>query len=265
MRGFVLDIYPLAANSLPNIDPSKLKLALAEHLRQYWGGINEAVPLLNESIVEVSRSLKGVIQAFSLPGVDDSRILLMVLCNVIQPNGHAFIFDGIGVAYYAIKEGYSLEYHHVFSTHEVIHAIHYQMSPTCYFNTVEWQQNTGRQLLAEGIATTLTAQVLNISVAKALWADILPHDEIDRWINVCEQSQDELSSIALAMFNQSSPPGMFDYVQGADPMNNRSGYWIGARFIQHLLTQGWSTSEILTASYSRLSPILREWLCRSVC
>ena len=260
MSEIVLDCFPLGTNLLPNIDERKLRVAFEEHLRQYWGGIHESVAFHTISVIDAYKCIHEVATTFSIHGIEDSKVLLMVLDDVIQPNGHAFLFDGLAIAYYAIKAGYSLEYHRVFSTHEIIHAIHYQLSPTCYFNTIERHRHTGRQLLTEGIATTLSAQILNISMEKALWADIWPKNEIESWIRTCADSREDLFANALLSFNKASPLGMFDYVIDAEPIISRSGYWIGANFIQHLINNGWSHVEILAAPYSTLSPILKMWL-----
>ncbi len=262
MSELLFDCLPLGTNTLPHFDERKLRVAFEEHLGQYWGGIHESGTRDTTSVSDASKCVHEVATSFSMPGVDDSEALLMVLDDVIQPNGHAFLHDDLAIAYYAIKSGVSLESHRVFATHEIIHALHYQLSPTCYFDTAERQRHTGRQLITEGIATTLSAHILNISMENALWADILPKQKVGNWMRTCASVREELAMKALSTFNHASPHGMFDYTTDAEPIISRSGYWIGAHFIHNLIKNGWSFMEILQAPYSALSPLLILWLER---
>jgi len=144
--------------------------------------------------------------------------------------------------------------------HEIIHAIHYKLSSTFAFETSEWQQQTARQLLCEGIATVFTAITLRIGLTEALWSDALSRSAIDCWMLACESSKVELCRQVLDNFDLCAPSGMFQFVPEAVPVSNRGGYWLGSHFIFDLLGSGWSMKEILLTPYSVLSEKLRGWL-----
>jgi len=260
IQNMILDFYSPRPHTTIDVDVKSLERAIAEQLTKYWGGYVESRRSSDSSTIELRGLLKNAIQRIQTPEFETADVLLVVLDDCALVNGHAFVKNGIGIAFYVLKDGYSIAFHRVFAMHEIIHAIHYKLNSTFAFDTSEWQQQTSRQLLCEGIATVFTAIALRISMKEALWSDALSHATVDGWMLACESSKGELCQQVLDNFDLNATSGLFQFVPEAVPIANRSGYWLGSLFIYDLLDKGWSAQEILLAPYSVLSEQLRGWL-----
>ena len=80
----------------------------------------------------------------------------------------------------------------IFLTHEIIHALHYQISPHYYFSNKDELIQIQRQLITEGIATYGTKTILSTSSELALWGDYLSYQEIEQWLHECNSELENL-------------------------------------------------------------------------
>src|SRR5690349_661551 len=91
-------------------------------------------------------------------------------------NGHAF-FDGRQwLAWFDVPDYQSELTSKVFVLHELIHALHYKLTPSFYFRTSAEKTLLWRQLLSEGIATYATKMLLHLNDGEALWGDYLSNE-----------------------------------------------------------------------------------------
>jgi hypothetical protein len=249
-NGISLDVAALEAAALRNI------VEFWECELDYSNADTEPLSFHDNSIV----AIRALIHVAAIPLIDSSPTTLMLLSDVAAINGHAFLHDGHGVAFYLIKRNASPFYHTVFALHEILHAVHYRESSEFAFDTKAWKKNTGRQLISEGISTVLCALVLKCELDIALWADVLSIEERNAWMMACEHSKDLLCKLVLDNFDDSAPIGLFEYEPNQSPQINRGGYWLGAMFIQELILNGYTPEALLAAKYSHLRQLALHWL-----
>lgn len=102
-------------------------------------------------------------------GLDTRYITALLVHGNGAANGHAYLHKVNTYAWFAVECYQSQLETEVFVMHELVHAIHYKVSPGVYFTTADEKAQLSRQLIAEGVATYITCEVLGISDAEALW------------------------------------------------------------------------------------------------
>lgn len=249
-NGILLDVAALEATALRNI------VEFWECELDYSTADTEPLGFHDKSIAVI----RAMIHVAAIPLLDSSPTTLMLLPDVAAMNGHAFLHDGHGVAFYLLKRNSSAFYHEVFALHEILHAVHYRESSEFAFDTRAWKKNTGRQFISEGISTVLCALVLKCGLDIALWADVLSKEERNAWMMSCEHSKGQLCKLVHDNFDDSAPLGLFEYETNQSPLSNRGGYWLGAMFIQELIRNGFTPEDLLVAKYSRLRELALHWL-----
>jgi len=263
MGNLCIDAFALADIETSLLDVRVLEAALRRNISELWecelqNGTPESAQW--ELQAEAVAAIKSVIRSVDLPLRSNSGTILLLLPDVAAIDGHAFLHEGRGVAFYLIKRSRSMLYHRVFALHEVLHAIHYSSQPEFAFDTREWKSNTGRQFISEGIATALTAKLLGCNLDDSLWADALPRDERDEWMDTCRNSRRLLCDLVRDSFDSSAPAGLFEFVPKQSPLKNRGGYWLGAMFVQDLIQEGWTFDDLMTAQESRMRELALRWL-----
>ncbi len=180
-------------------------------------------------------------------GFDTADIEIILFVGQNCTNGHAFDKDGKFFVWLPVEAYESIKDIDIFVTHEIIHALHYTKNPNFYFNTKEEKINMGRQIITEGLATYLTSKVLNISDEKALWADFLSKDELEKWFNECEKEKYELYDLVLKNFNLSKEDIQIFWANDpSDIYKYRSGYFVGLELIKEFVKkENISDKEIL--------------------
>lgn len=248
--GIELDVAALEAAALRNI------VDLWECKVDYASADTEPLGFHDKSIAVI----RSMIHVAAIPLLDRSPTTVVLLPDVAPMNGHAFLHDGYGVAFYLLKRDASAFYHEVFALHEILHAVHYRESSDFAFDTRSWKQNTGRQFISEGVSTVLCALVLKCELDIALWADVLSSEERNAWMMSCEQYRGQLCKLVYDNFDGSAPIGLFEYAPNQSPLLNRGGYWLGAMFIQELIRNGFTPEALLAAKYSSIRRLALHWL-----
>lgn len=159
-----------------------------EHYSTYWGGEGTVDPrLTDEEILSRRESilshLHSAEEKFDQNGLSLQHIGAILFIGNGRANGHAFIGGDQAMAWFALEAFRSEQQMRVFVAHELVHALHYANDPDAYFLTVSEKNTVARQLVTEGIATYVTMQVCDLNEEQSLWADALPRNELDRWMN----------------------------------------------------------------------------------
>ena len=260
MNHLIHDCFAIRCDAVSTLSMLELERAVLVNLSVWWGYRPARKETSECTSIQMVQDIRTFITGLPMQGVDCSSATLFVLSDIVQTNGHAFLFKNVGIAFYVFKLGHSLAYHRMFALHEVLHALHYQLTPSFAFNTTAWREHTGRQFLTEGIATILSAKFSECTIEDALWSDELTAVERKKWIRDCVSSQELLRRVVLEFFDQPAPFGLFQFVPSAPPIHNRGGYWLGATFIDMLLQDGWSSEDVLTAQYEELKALAVHWL-----
>lgn len=260
-----VEIIPKPESNGNSLDVAAIESAVLRNIVEFWEceidystADNEPLNIHDKSRAAIRAMIHDNVAA--IPLLDRSPTTLMLLPDVAAMNGHAFLHDGHGVAFYLLKRNVSPFYHEVFALHEILHAVHYGQSSEFAFDTKAWKKNTGRQFISEGISTILCALVLKCELDIALWADVLSIEERNAWMMSCEHYKGQLCKLVLDNFDDSAPLGVFEYEPNQSPPLNRGGYWLGALFIQELIRNGMAPEALLAAKYSRLRQLALHWL-----
>lgn len=216
----------------------KLYPSLFEHYFTYWCPREREEPaLIDEAIRErtkrVLRWVKETKQAFEKQGLDVSDFAVALFVGKHTSNGHAFLDGDRWVVWLPVETYTSDSLARVFITHEIAHALHYRMSPDFYFHDPEAKNHFGRQLITEGVATYVTAEVLGISDVEALWGDYLSPNQAEAWLSKCRNREGELRDLCRNRFSDSVPDcEIFIANDPDDVLKFRAGYFAGLEVVR---------------------------------
>ncbi len=183
----------------------------------------------------ILNELPDIEKKFTASGLNISNLDIVLFVGQDTSNGHAFKDDGKMVVWIPIESYVTSILARVFITHEIIHALHYIKSPDYYTENHEDLRRMSRELLTEGLATYLTAKILNIDNLTALWADYLPDDQAKAWLDECERRETELFKYIFDNYDQNAPN--IRLFQAADPddiLKFRSGYYAGMQIVERI-------------------------------
>ena len=214
--------------------------ALFEHYYKFWATKGRPFVSLTESEVTersplILRELPDIEAKFAASDLDIADLDMALFVGQDTSNGHAFKDDGKMVVWIPIESYVTPMLARVFITHEIIHALHYIKSPDFYTEDPENLRKMSRELITEGVATYLTAKILNIDNLTALWADYLPDYQAITWLDECERREKELYKYIFDNFNHSgSDIRLFQAADPSDILKFRAGYYAGMRVVERV-------------------------------
>jgi len=190
---------------------------------------------IKEIINEKVNRIQGEIDTEKVPG------LIILIGNGI-PDGHAILLDGTPWVVIDLKtfvdrsDTYDRE---VYLIHEVSHAFHYEKAPSFYFgnNQQILEPPIFKMMVAEGVATYLSVLFTSASIHDAYWFGQYPKEEVEGWINLCEQVKGTIGE-KVDMGESKVPTelmeGLFD-VPNRDLGKSRLGYYYGTKIVQKVV------------------------------
>jgi hypothetical protein len=239
---------------------------LFEHYYKFWAKrtIHQSVLKKNEIIKKrdiIISAIKKIIPILVKFNSQIKEIPIALFIGENNSNGHAFLDDKEFVVWIPVERYGTYEEARVFVTHEIIHALHYSMNGEYYFDTNDEKNNISRLLLTEGIATYLTRELLKLTDKEALWADYLKKRQLNDWMKQCEDSIIELKKYFHSKFISSDPNiKLFIADNPNDIFSYRSGYFVGLRFIDHIVQMYSLTyEELLLLSKTDMEKFAIDW------
>lgn len=243
---------------------------LFEHYNQYWAGSGTSYANLTSRDLErrsllVSAGLKEAVQAVERVGLSVNSMEAVLFVGKNRSNGHALITGDRIVVWLPVETYTTGVRARVFVMHEIVHALHYSLSPEFYFHSESERLHTGRQLITEGLATLLTAELLQVKSDESLWADYLSAEQLSDWMRQCSTRQSELRQFILSQFDSHSKSiGLFYADDPGDILHYRSGYHVGMQVMREISTRE-KVSPLKLLDYPRadLEHLTREALATS--
>jgi len=234
--------------------------SLFDHYFTYWADRNGFVNEISRSEIykrreTVLRALTECEQKFETAGLPIDSLSIILFVGVGTTNGHAY-YDGEQIVVWIPVETYTSNIlASVFVPHEILHGLHYQQLPSFYFHNSDEKNHVGRQLITEGVATYLTAYIMEVSDSTALWADYLDTDQSNKWMNECRKRTCEISRYVIDNYHCTvSDIGIFRADDPEDILNYRVGYYVGLKIIQELVKKTQLTpSDLLRMERTELS------------
>jgi len=241
---------------------------LFKHYFTYWGSRKSFTATLGEEEVLkramlIKQCLPTIEQCFLKNALDTSKLDVVLFVGGGWTNGHAFEHRGKFIVWLPI-EGYETKRQVLaFVPHEIVHALHYAHSFAFYFQDKEEKERLSRLLIAEGIATAISARVMGITDGEALWADYLSESQKQSWVKKCKKRKSELYAYALKHFSSSAHSQLFYTGDPTDILKNRAGYFIGNELIKGLVqSKKLTAQELLSLPRKRFERETRGLLAR---
>lgn len=244
--------------------------ALFEHYYANWADMAKPPVRLTESELATNRqyllnSLSRIEPALRNFGVQPESLELALIVGQNSTNGHAYREQDRFLPWVAVECYRTQTLADIFVTHELVHALHYQATPAFYFAQRVEKDNGLRQLLTEGVATWLTAEILGVSESLALWADYWPESRVSGWLDQCEVKLPQLARYLLERINSEQSTQLFLLAEPDNILANRSGYYLGLRAVQALAREnGLAPAECLTLPRFEAEHLVLDWLHRRI-
>ena len=212
----------------------------------------------------VRRTLDDLIPLFESKRYDCRNLSAVLFVGGNTSNGHALL-NGTHSVIWLPVETYANEMRaRVFVAHEIVHALHYTLSPDFYFQDEEARLNLGRQLITEGLATFLSAEILGISDREALWADYLNASLWEQWISTCQGRAVAIRSLCRVYFSTTWGRELFQANDPENIMRYRAGYFVGLCLVREVAEEKQlSCRELLSLERGEFEKLVLERLVRA--
>lgn len=220
---------------------------LFDHYFRFWSDRKRPLAELAENDVKTQAEmirirLPVIEERFARIGFDLSDLPLILFVGHNTSNGHAARIDDTFQVWLPVETYTSEKLIDIFVAHEIAHALHYKETQSFYFESPSERHHIGRQLLTEGTATYVTGKVWDVAESTMLWADYLPVDKCQEWLESCRERASELCQFVENNFQRSERDcGIFVAVNPEDPFFYRAGYWVGLRLAETMV-RDWSLS-----------------------
>lgn len=237
--------------------------AFFEHYFTFWGERKSFKKTLNEKEVNeqvrlIKKELPTIEAALKKYHFDTDDIKLVLFVGQGSSNGHAFLDNNTFVVWISIELYTSALQVRSFVTHEIIHAIHYRHNPGLYFSTSKEKYDPHRQLITEGVATYVTKKIMGLSDTGALWADVLPGGEAQKWLDECKKSKEALCG--KIQKNEGSQ-GLFEANDPSNIYSFRAGYYLGRLLIEKIAEDNdMSEHEVITLPHDTITDLIQKEL-----
>ncbi len=232
---------------------------LFSHYFKYWANRKSfSDNIISRTDLEICRklvinNLQSVLKSIEDYGLSADNITLILFTGQSTSNGHAFKHEDRMIVWIPVETYQTALQARVFLTHEIVHGIHYSLSPGFLFSNESERIHTGRQIITEGIATYFTKQILRIHESEALWADYLCEQKVNEWIADCRRRLAELKTYCRKSFSESDGnSGLFHAGDPSDIFRYRAGYLVGMEFVKWLTDNQNTEKEILQSPRSDL-------------
>jgi hypothetical protein len=244
---------------------------LFEHYFRYWCPPSRRLDTYDASELElrstrVLNSLRRVEARFARQGFDLSELEAALFVGGNTSNGHAFLSDEKCIVWFPVETYTSDLLADIFVAHEICHSLHYLAMPDFCFVDELTRDHVGRQLITEGLATFLTAELIGVPDKEALWADYLSDSQYETWLQQCNRRLAELCSFCRDHFHDSVPSlGLFVLDDFNDVSRCRAGYLIGMRAVRSVAErQRLTVPDLLELSRQHFEQLVFEELSRMI-
>lgn len=228
--------------SFDHISYSFNKAHVEDGRKVAWEGLNQAVNTLNN-------------HGYDLTGI---RVVLFVGNGTA--NGHAYIRDGKAYVWIPVEDYPDVFTSRIFIVHEFFHAFHYLVNREFWFEDHMAFKDLLRQLVIEGIATSGSLSLLELSEEDALWGNYLNQDEKSQWIQDCRNQFGELSRYILDLLQKGRDD--MDLIYPFEPDNIyrfRGGYYAGLQLVNQVMEkENLSIDDLMKKGYEDWKGIVKS-------
>ncbi len=231
---------------------------LFDHYYRFWTKKEYDLAEIDPTAIRTRKSwldkhLKYLIGVLDERNLDHRKIRIVYFIGVGTTNGHAFRMKDEFYVWIPLEAYTSKKLVEVFVTHELAHALHYQSSPSFYFESPHDKIRLSRLLITEGLATYLTRELMGLSDLEALWADYLNAAAARAWWDECKSREPQLFvKIADTYFKSDPGQELFHANDRSDAFKFRAGYYAGLKLVgQYAKIHGLTIAELLEQKRDR--------------
>ncbi|MCB2309793.1 DUF2268 domain-containing putative Zn-dependent protease [Clostridium tagluense] len=150
-------------------------------------------------------------------------------------NKYAYLFIDLNAIISRSDKNYDLD---AFLSHEIIHAVHYDLNKEFYpknYNLTE--DKYFKTLIAEGMATYMSIYLFGIPENSAYWLGFLAKNEVDEWVCNCENMRMNIGIslkklISNKKFDKNIYDRLFCIIRAEKLTSYRVGYYYGCEIIK---------------------------------
>jgi len=213
---------------------------LFNHYFLYWADKKNNCVLLNKEEIIIKKQLikqaiNKIEKILTKQKIKHANLKIILFIGQNTTNGHAFNDNGEFAIWIPLEAYTTNKQAEIFIAHEIVHCLHYKLQPEFYFSDVEEKNNTGRQLMTEGIATIITKTIESLADSEVLWADYLTREKIIEWLENCEKKYNNLAKLVLEHWDK---PDIAEIFMANDPKNilaYRGGYYLALKIIEKIV------------------------------
>lgn len=225
--------------------------------------INDVINLSNILIIKFEKQA----DILSKNGIK-SDIGLIIFIGDGNIDGHSinlsnstYVFIDIYAIISRSNKNYDLE---AFLSHEIIHAVHYDLNKEFYpenYNLTE--DKYLKTLIVEGMATYMSISLFGIPENSAYWFGLLAKHEINEWVCNCEKMKTNIGInlkelISDSKFDKNIYDKLFCVIKSEEFTSYRIGYYYGCRIVKMIYFQN-SINEVLRLEFNDIKKYINAY------
>ena len=197
-----------------------------------------------ETVINLSNQLISIFEdksaILSRIGIKN-EIGLIIFIGDGTIDGHCIILENYSYVFVDLKaiilrsnKNFNLD---AFLSHEIIHAVHYDLNKEFYpknYNSIE--DTYLKTLIAEGCATYMSMYLFGISENLGYWLGFLETDEVSEWICNCKKIKTDIGiSLRKLIINKEFDVDMYNKlfcIKSEEFTFYRIGYYYGCEIIR---------------------------------
>lgn len=215
---------------------------------------------LKSKIIEITDKLR---QQFNIDDIPETVLFI----GDGSIDGHGVVIENQAYGLFEIStlvDSIKLYNADVFLAHELIHPIHYQLNSGFFagkWNSIE--EYYFKRLISEGIATYFSKDIVSTRVEEGYWFGFLKDQELQEWINYCEENKSIISSKLAKSLNKEELDldlyrQLFSIVGYENLTKFRLAYYYGTCIIEKI-NKNHTFEQILELGYKDLRNYIVEY------
>lgn len=224
--------------------------------------INAIIDLSNQ-LINIFENKSSILSRIEIK----NEIGLIIFIGYGNIDGHCIILDNYSYVFIDLEaiilrsnEKFNLD---AFLSHEIIHAVHYDLNKEFYpknYNSIE--DKYLKTLIAEGFATYMSMYLFGISENLGYWLGFLKSDEVSEWISNCKKIKIDIGvSLKKLIINKEFDIYMYNRLFCIKSENftfYRIGYYYGDEIIRTICCEN-NISKTLSLKFIDINKYINNY------
>ncbi|MBU3093092.1 hypothetical protein KPL35_13540 [Clostridium sp. CF011] len=224
--------------------------------------INNVITLSN-TLISIFENKASILSKIEIK----NDIGLIIFIGDGKIDGHSIILNNSSYVFVDIKaiisrsnKNYDLD---VFLSHEIIHAVHYDLNKEFYLkNYNSTEDKYLKTLIVEGVATYISMFIFGISENLGYWFGFLENDEVNEWVYNCKKMKTTIGInlkglIADKKFDKNIYDKLF-CIKSKKITFYRIGYYYGCEIIKNICYEN-NINEVFRLGFSDIKEYINHY------